>query len=1214
MSKKKRNTKSLTTDDINSNYNLEAHYGLTDLYYGRNNQMLVAHQINSYNQLIKEIIPEIVERQDHYISEKIAESKIVRYRLKYENLGFKSPSLDNDEGLMFPLDAIQKNLSYLATCTATVSQWQDIVDIETGDVSSNLVGPPVDDVPYAKIPVMPGSILCNTKIKPDLSRKHCKYDAGGYFIINGNEKVVSTVEEVVLRRPLVFTKKEQNILTYYVQVRSRSYKQYVGNTQIFTIKMKKDNSITLAIPYFKEMSIFVLMRALGLETDIDIVNSIVNVEKDHNLLNRLSIAMNMQNNIMLSREEAMEYLMNNLKYSKGGQNESNPEIKAIQKKNHLIKVLSEFILPHVFAPSDKGTPNGTSIGTTRNVELDMLYKAYYIGEMINKLLKCVIKDNKEVEEHRGCDDRDSMVNKRLDPPGILLGHLFDQYFKKTISDYAKIFRSKHKVDEGKPPNIISHIKTNTIEQGLRQALSTGTFGGRKGIAQMLSRLNHLISLSFMRRVLTPTIDATNKLTSPRHLHSTQYGRLCPLETPEGHKVGIIKNLALSAEITLTLVDQEDTINKFLLKKYFRLEEITSAERYRYFKIEFNGNTVGYTNDVIKIHEGLRKLRFNGEIDKSVGLVINFKEKKYEIDTAGGRVKRPLITVDRDNNLNFNEEMLRGITHWDEFLVKHPNVIESLDVEEELNAMVATFPQHIEKAKKIMNKPPIQSTSEINRINKTNRYDDNIFVRYSHCEIHPALIMGVVSSDMSFPNHSPGTRGHYHFNQAKQAMGISRSDFRERFDITYVLYHSQIPIVASRTKKYTGANIFPAGENIVVAILSYMGYNQEDSLIMNKSAIDRGLFRAQSMSKSGETVKKNPASGQSEIFMKPNRDKVDGIKDANYNKLNEEGFIDVETVIYDNDVIIGMVIPKAISPDNVDEKPYKDNSKIFKSLIPATIDKITQGVNNDNYPILKIRMRSERIPIHGDKFASKNAQKGTMGFGAHCADMPFTESGIIPDAILNPNAIGRRATMGQLIESFWGKLCALKGIYGDATPFMGVDLHKINDELVARGFGAWGKEVMYAGTTGERMDSEIFIGPVYYQRLKQMVADKAQSRARGPKQILNRQPTEGKARSGGLRNGEMERDALIAHGSMQILKESMVDKSDVYVAYVCDICGLFAAKKKDNNYYICRSCNNSTRISKIVIPYPFMLLLNELRTMQCIGRIRTPKSIVGPNKI
>src|SRR5690606_23504515 len=246
--------------------------------------------------------------------------------------------------------------------------------------------------------------------------------------------------------------------------------------------------------------------------------------------------------------------------------------------------------------------------------------------------------------------------------------------------------------------------------------------------------------------------------------------------------------------------------------------------------------------------------------------------------------------------------------------------------------------------------------------------------------------------------------------------------------------------------------------------------------------------------------------------------------------------------------------------------------------------------------------------------SKNAQKGTMGFGAHCADMPFTESGIIPDAILNPNAIGRRATMGQLIESFWGKLCALKGIYGDATPFMGVDLHKINDELVARGFGAWGKEVMYAGTTGERMDSEIFIGPVYYQRLKQMVADKAQSRARGPKQILNRQPTEGKARSGGLRNGEMERDALIAHGSMQILKESMVDKSDVYVAYVCDICGLFAAKKKDNNYYICRSCNNSTRISKIVIPYPFMLLLNELRTMQCIGRIRTPKSIVGPNKI
>ena len=1206
MSKNKdvQKKKVSTTDDVDI-YDMEPHMALLDMYFGRNNQVLVAHQINSFNQLIEEIIPGILQNGENVISERVGEKIIVKHRLSFDDLGIKPPSLENDEGLMYPLDAIQKNLSYSAIYTATVTQWQDIIDIESGKVDSKTIGKPEKDVHIAKIPIMIKSKYCNLVLKPDLSNKHCKYETGGYFIINGNEKVVSSVEEVVHRKQLVFIKKEQSVLTYYVQVRSRIYTQHVGNVQIFTIKMKKDNSIILAIPHFKEVSIFVLMRALGLETDSDIVDAIVDKNKDNNILNQLSIAMNAQNNLVLSREEAIEYLMENVKYTKSGYNETNLEIKHQQKKNHLMKVLSEFILPHIFAPR--------LTDPKANPELDMLYKGYYIGEMINKLIRCVLKNSKDVEEHRGCDDRDSMSNKRLELPGILMGTLFDQYFKKTLNDYAKIFRSKQHIDESNPPNIIGHIKTNTIEQGLRQALSTGTFGIRKGLAQMLSRLNYLLSLSFMRRAITPTIDATNKLTSPRHLHSTQYGRYCPLETPEGHKVGTIKNLALSAEITLTLKDQEDIIMKYLNGKYFRLENITSTERYKYFKIEFNGNTVGYTDDFNKIHEGLRKLRFSGEIDKMVGLVINFRDKKYVIDTTGGRIKRPLLTVDFENNLNFNKKMLKGITHWDEFLIKHSNVIEYLDIDEELNAMVATFPTYIDQARMVMNKPPLKNIGDITKINKTNRYDENVFVRYTHCEIHPALILGVISTDMSFPNHSPGSRGHFHYNQAKQAMGIYRSDYKERIDISYILYHSQVPIVSSRMKKYTGANIFPAGENVVVAIMSYMGYNQEDSLLMNGSSIEKGLFRAQSLSKYGETVKKNPASGQSELFMKPNRDKVDGLKDANYEKLNEDGFVDEETVINDGDVIIGMVIPKAISPDNVDEKPYKDNSKIYKSLVPGTIDKVISGINNDNYPMLKIRMRSERIPNIGDKFASKNAQKGTIGFKPHRADLPFSESGIIPDVILNPNCIGRRATIGQLIEMFLGKLCAVKGIYGDATPFTGINLNKINNELVERGFNEWGKEVMYNGLTGQKMEMEIFMGVAYYQRLKQMVADKAQSRAIGPKQILNRQPTEGKSRSGGLRIGEMERDVLISHGIAQTLKETMVDKSDLYVCYVCDLCGLFASKKKDQNFYVCRSCNNSTRISKIIIPYPFMLFLNELRSMQCIGRIRTPKSLVAVNK-
>ncbi|AUV58282.1 intein-containing DNA-directed RNA polymerase subunit 2 [Bandra megavirus] len=278
-------------------------------------------------------------------------------------------------------------------------------------------------------------------------------------------------------------------------------------------------------------------------------------------------------------------------------------------------------------------------------------------------------------------------------------------------------------------------------------------------------------------------------------------------------------------------------------------------------------------------------------------------------------------------------------------------------------------------------------------------------------------------------------------------------------------------------------------------------NQEDSLLMNESAIQKGYMRAQALKKYFETIKKNPASSQTGIFMKPDPNKVDNLKDANYDKLSEEGYAKVETVIRDGDVIIGMVNPKPTTRE--DEKPYKDNSTIYKSLVPGAIDKVITEVNNDGYPIIKIRVRSERIPAVGDKFSSRAGQKGTVGFKIHRADLPFTKSGLIPDIIINPNCMPKRMTIGQLIECLLGKVCAIKGVYGDATPFTGVNINKINDDLVALGHEAWGNETMYNGMTGQRMEVKIFIGPTYYQRLKQMVGDKTHSRARGATQLLTR---------------------------------------------------------------------------------------------------------------
>lgn len=515
--------KGIELEDVKTNYDPEPFFAILDLFFERNKHVLVKHHIDSFNQFIEETIPSILQGGDNIISEKASENKIIRYRLTFDDLGIKPPTLDNDEGFMYPLDAIQKNLSYSAKYTATITQWQDIVDIGTGKTETKIIGTPEKDVPIAKVPIMVGSKYCNLTLRPDLSRKHCKYDAGGYFIINGSEKVVLSVESIIQRKPLVFTKKDQNSIIYSVQVQSRPATQFVGNMQVFTIKLKKDNSIILAFPQFKEISIFTLMRALGMETDEDIVDSILDPRREKAMMNQLSISLNAQNSPSVTKEEAIEILMNNMRTTKA-YSDTNPEIRIQQKKQHLMKILTQYILPHVTSG-------------TNNPEIDMLYKAHYIGYMIHKLLKCFLKDSKEVEEYRGCDDRDSMINKRIELSGVLLGSLFDQYFKKMLSECNKIFKSKN-VDDKKPPNIVPHIKPNQIEQGLRQALSTGTFSqSRKGLSQMLNRMNHLHSASYMRRVITPTVDAsTNKMTSPRHLHNTQYGSMCPLETPEGSPV------------------------------------------------------------------------------------------------------------------------------------------------------------------------------------------------------------------------------------------------------------------------------------------------------------------------------------------------------------------------------------------------------------------------------------------------------------------------------------------------------------------------------------------------------------------------------------------------------------------------------------------------------------------------------------------------------
>jgi DNA-directed RNA polymerase II subunit RPB2 len=471
------------------------------------------------------------------------------------------------------------------------------------------------------------------------------------------------------------------------------------------------------------------------------------------------------------------------------------------------------------------------------------------------------------------------------------------------------------------------------------------------------------------------------------------------------------------------------------------------------------------------------------------------------------------------------------------------------------------------------------------------------------------MLGSITCNIPFSNHNYNGRNIIHYAQAKQAIGIYLSSYKDRMDNSNILYHPEIPIVTTQGMKYNNVLNLPYGQNAIVAIMSYNGYNQEDSIIMSQTAIDRGLFNADTLRKYFSEIAKNPSTSQDDIFTKPNRNEVTGMKQGNYDKLNEKGYAPEETTLKYEDIIIGKISP--IQPTGNNNKVYKDNSEIYKHTIEGVVDRVHTGIYNvDGYEMYNVRIRMERKPIIGDKFSNFHGAKGTIGMVYQQCDMPFTESGIIPDLILNPHGYIKRMAVAQIIESLVAKEAAINGHLADGTPFNNVDLNSIQEELEKKGYNKYGTETMYCGITGRKMEVEIFICPLHMIRIKHMVSDKVHGRAEGPLQALTRQPLEGRSRDGGLKIGEMEKDAIVAHGMGQFMKERFMECSDIYKVYVCDDCGMFASKVPDKEYYRCKGCHNSTRISAVVIPYATKLLFQELTSVNILPRIRTKKSIHG----
>ena len=1142
---------------------------------------LVSQQIGSFNQFVGNNIKEIVDENKVLKIEMDPSYKRNAEPITYElnfgdvKIAANPQILESNEKInkqLFPNEARVRNLDYLSDLSV-----EAFLKEKKGEDSDERILGKKQTYPIGKIPIMIRSKYCSLNNKTDIQRielRECEFDQGGYFIIGGGEKVIVAQERMATNFVYVFNKKEQSGFSWQAEVRSSLDGSNRPPVQ-FAVKIAKKNThmqndlgglITARIPYIKsDVDIVILFRALGLESDKDIIDYIVFDESDNSFKELLRPSIELFSSDYKDKDECLEYLGN--RATKGTADSREKRIKRAEE------ILRKDMLSHV--------------SIERGAESK---KAFFIGYMIYRLGNCALG-------RAFGDDRDHYGKKRLDMSGVLLTGIFRQYFRNFLKSVESNIKDKLKNDKTGRINLEDVFDTNIITNGMKYALATGNWGKNRvgvvlktGVAQVLQRLTFMSSLSHLRRLNTP-LEKTGKITKPRQLHNTHWGMLCPAETPEGQACGLVKNLSLMAFVSVGTPSK--LIQKDLdeIPDFQKLSELSPESIRGKSKIFINGSWVGITNNPEDIMERLIGQRRKACISKEISIVNNFMNKEIRIYTDSGRSLRPLFVVEKyknENNetsskLKITKQNIRDLTDqkmkFDDLVDN--GVIEFLDVEEEESSMIA-----------------MKITDLVN-----NRH---YCTTYTHCEIHPAMILGVAASIIPFPDHNQSPRNVYQSAMGKQAIGIYSTNFNMRMDtLSYLLFYPQKPLVVTQSMEFLKFKALPAGINAIVAIMCYTGYNQEDSVIMNQSSIDRGLFRS-AFFRTYTSEQRIESKLKNEQFEVPDRRQVSKYRMGNYGKLDCEGLIPPGTKVRGDDIIIGKT--GLIQYDEDDEKAeiIKRKTDLSEAIRPSeegTIESVMLTTNRSGYTIAKVKCRSVRIPQIGDKFASRHGQKGTIGMTYRQEDMPFSMEGITPDIIVNPHAIPSRMTIGHLIECLNSKVAALRGLEGDSTPFTSVTVDRIANHLHQLGYQKHGNETIFNGFTGRKVDMLIFFGPTYYQRLKHMVDDKIFSRARGPVQILTRQPTEGRARSGGLRFGEMERDCMISHGAALFLKERLMDVSDKYRVHVCQTCGLFAVADIDSQTFRCNLCKeDSAGIVQATIPYACKLLFQELMAMHITPRI------------
>lgn len=1054
------------------------------------------------------------------------------YKIQLGKVKLQQPrmmELDGSITHITPAEARLRNVSYSAPVMMEASVVEDGKILESRFVH------------IGDVPVMAKSNACilrNFSTQKLIEHGEDPNDPGGYFIINGSERVIVGLEDLSYNKIIV----DRETVSGNIVFKAKVYSSIVGYRAKLELVMKNDGLIVARIPGSPvDIPVVTLMRALGLESDREIAGAVSLVDE---IQDELEGSFEKAGDVPTSKD-AIVYISKRI--APGMLEEF--QIKRAET------LLDWGLLPHL----GKHPENRKE-------------KAQFLGEAACKLLELKLG-------WISPDDKDHYGNKVIKFAGQMLADLFRTAFRNLVRDMKyQLERSGQKRGINA---VAAAIRPGIITDKLNNAIATGNWGrGRVGVTQLLDRTNYLSTISHLRRIQSP-LSRTQPNFEARDLHATHFGRICPSETPEGSNCGLVKNLALSGIISVN-IPSEEIIEKLYdlgTVHFFDAKEDVKKDGTRVF---VDGKLIGYYKDGENLAESLRELRRNSKIHPHVGISFHKSEidgatKRLYVNCNAGRVLRPLIII-KDNKPLLTQDMLDKISKkllsWNDLV--RMGILEMIDANEEENCYITL--------------------------------DEKDTKKHTHLEVFPPAILGAGASIIPYPEHNQSPRNTYESAMAKQSLGFSTPMMNTS---TYVRQHfmlyPQTPIVNTKAMKLLGLEDRPAGQNCIVAVLPFDGYNIEDAIVLSKASVDRGLGRTFFFRIYDAEAKQYPG-GMRDNFEIPNaEDNIRGYKgEKAYRLLEEDGVIAAESQVHGGDILIGKTSPPRFLEEYREFEssgPYRRDTSIgVRPSETGVVDTVVMTQSSEGGKMYKIRARDMRIPEIGDKFASRHGQKGVLGILAKNEDLPYTSDGISPDVLINPHAFPSRMTVGMMMESICGKAASLRGSQFDGSAFVGEKMEDVKKVMDSAGFKYSGKEKMYDGRTGKSFPVEVFIGVVYYQKLHHMVADKIHARARGQVQMLTKQPTEGRARGGGLRFGEMERDCLIAYGASMILKDRLLDESDKSDIFVCERCGLIAYHDVKQRKYVCRVCGDKSKVSSVSVAYAFKLLLQEMQSLNVAPRL------------